>query len=69
MAASTFFNYSPFGDTDAKCIRRFSGNFSFCALICFCTEDGSEFTFKTLFCHNGTPIFKVSKRGAQHVDY
>ena len=29
-------------------------------------EDCGEFTFKTLFCHNGTPFFKVSNRGTQY---
>jgi hypothetical protein len=29
------------------------------------TEDYCELTFKTLICHKGTPIFKVSNRGIQ----
>jgi hypothetical protein len=32
------------------------------------TEDSGESTFKTLFCHNSTPSFKVSNRGTHDVD-
>jgi len=28
-----------------------------------------QFTFKTLFWHNGTLLFKVSNKGTQYVDY
>jgi len=33
------------------------------------TEDGGEFTFKILFCHNGTPFLKVSNRGTQDMGF
>jgi hypothetical protein len=32
-------------------------------------EDCGEFTPKTFFCHNGPPLFKVSNRGTQDVNY
>jgi hypothetical protein len=32
-------------------------------------ENGGEFTFKTLFCHNSTSFLKVSNKGTQYVDF
>jgi len=32
-------------------------------------EDSGEFTPKTFFCHNGTPLFKVSNKGTKDMDY
>ena len=29
----------------------------------YSNKDGCEFTPKTFFCHNGTPLFKVSNKG------
>jgi hypothetical protein len=33
------------------------------------TDESGEFTFKAIFCHNNTQVFKVLNRGTHYVDY
>ncbi len=32
------------------------------------TENGTEFMFKTFFCHNDIPLFKASNSGDQYAN-